>query len=162
MNALPTPTDESRARARAALLGGLPESTPEPRRKRKRATARRFFRLQFDGAEAMASNPAVPLRMRIWFAAVHRVDDEGWAYFDRGELAKVVSTQFDANGEVVRDRNLTQRLIDDMAAGGLLTEGSHLRCLGIPKELGAYSLEPDAVRMATGRQRAIARQAAYQ
>ncbi len=162
MTILPATAEESRARARAALLGTTSIAMNGPA-KRQRPIQRKFFRLSFAGAEGLASNPAVPLKMRIWFAAVHRVEPDGWATFGRGELARVVSIQCDSGtGEVIRDRHVTNKLIDSMVGDGLLIEGSHLEYLGIPTELGAFGPEPDRVRMApAGRQRAAARGKAY-
>ena len=120
---------------------------------------RKFFRLSFGGAYERATSPVVPLAMRVWFAAIHRVDETGWAPFAPGELAKVVSNRIDMQtGEVLTDRNVTNRLIGKMVDDGWLREGSSLRSLGIPESLGAFGRESDRVRMAKpGRARAIAR-----
>lgn len=123
----------------ARWIPAHPECQPGDRTEGSMSIQRKFFRLSFEGASERATSPGVPLAMRVWFAAIHRVDETGWASFEPGELSRFVSNRIDMEtGEVLPDRHVTNRLIGKMVDDGWLCEGSSLRSLGIPESLGAF------------------------
>lgn len=93
------------------------------------ARAYAWVRLMAATSERFASDPDVPVWLRVFHAALGRVDRYGLAHFERGELARVVAP-ITSDGEIGVVHHIGAA-VDRCIGKGLLSPGSTPRRVGI-------------------------------
>lgn len=102
----------------------------------------RFMKLHTAQARRFAAADALPVEMRLWFAAADRVDSVGHAIFESGELEQIIG----------RDVQAIQRAIRRGKAGGLfeeMTNSRHVWLVGVEDGSG-YGLGVAKARFIRG------------
>jgi hypothetical protein len=93
-------------------------------------------------SEALVNDADVPLWLRVFHAAMLRLDRYGLAHFERGELARMVAPIDPATGEVALVHHVGSKGVDRCIAKGLFTADSTARRIGVMVEtasVGGFS-----------------------
>lgn len=82
-------------------------------------------------SEALATNPDVPLWLRVFHAALLRLDRYGLAHFAHGELSELVAITDPTTGEVAPVHHVGSKGIRRCVELGLFTSESTPRRIGV-------------------------------